>query len=46
MGRTEDAKREIDLYLKLKEAREKLRVIYKQLQIQPKETPADEQDDK
>jgi Flp pilus assembly protein TadD len=46
MGRVEDAKREIDLYRKLKDEREKLRVIYKELQIQPKGAQADEQDEK
>jgi tetratricopeptide (TPR) repeat protein len=46
MGRVEDSKREIDLYRKLKDAHEKLRGIYKELQIQPQETQADEQDEK
>ncbi len=44
LGRNEDAKREIDLYKKYKDMKEKLRNIYKQLQIQGKETSADEKD--
>ena len=37
MGRTEDAKRELELYQKLKEMKEKLRNLYKELQVQPEE---------
>src|ERR1019366_1944210 len=45
-GRMEDAKREIELYRKLKETKEKLRAQYKELLIQPNEIRADEQDEK
>jgi cytochrome c-type biogenesis protein CcmH/NrfG len=45
-GRTEDAKREIELYKKYKDMKEKLRTLYKELQIQPKEISADEPDQK
>ena len=45
-GRMEDAKREIELYRKLKEMKEKLRAQYKDLLIQPNEIRADEQDEK
>ncbi len=46
MGRADDAKREVELYQKFKEMKEKLRALYKELQIQPKEIRADEQDEK
>lgn len=42
MGRTDDAKREMDLYKKFKEMKEKLSALYKELQVQPKEIRADE----
>jgi Tfp pilus assembly protein PilF len=42
MGRTDDAKREMDLYRKFKEMKEKLNALYKELQVQPKEIRADE----
>ncbi len=45
-GRLEDAKREIDLYKKLKDMKEKLRAQYKELSVQPAEIRADEQDEK
>jgi tetratricopeptide (TPR) repeat protein len=45
MGRADDAKREVDLYQKFKEMKEKLRTLYKELQVQPKEIRADEQDE-
>ena len=35
LGRTEDARREVELYEKYKEMKEKLRVVYKDLLIQP-----------
>jgi Tfp pilus assembly protein PilF len=44
MGRADDAKREMDLYKKFKEMKEKLQALYKELQVQPKEIRADEQD--
>jgi tetratricopeptide (TPR) repeat protein len=40
--RTEDAKREIDLYKKYKTMKEKLRAIYKEMQIQPQQLRADD----
>ncbi len=46
MGRADDAKREVDLYKKYKDLKEKLRAVYKELLIQPKEIDADEQDEK
>jgi Tfp pilus assembly protein PilF len=42
MGRAEDAKREMELYKKFKEMKEKLSALYKELQVQPKEIRADE----
>jgi tetratricopeptide (TPR) repeat protein len=44
MGRADDAKREMDLYKTFKEMKEKLQALYKELQVQPKEIRADEQD--
>ena len=41
-GRVDDAKREIDLYRKYKDMKEKLRAIYKEMQIQPEEIRADD----
>ncbi len=45
MGKVDDAKREMDLYKKLKEMKEKLNALYKELQVQPKEIHADEPDE-
>jgi Tfp pilus assembly protein PilF len=45
IGRADDAKREADLYQKFKDMKEKLRTLYKELQVQPKEIRADEQDE-
>jgi tetratricopeptide (TPR) repeat protein len=45
MGRADDAKREVELYQKFKDMKEKLRILYKELQVQPKEIRADEQDE-
>jgi tetratricopeptide (TPR) repeat protein len=45
-GRVDDAKREVELYKKYKELKEKLRTTYKDLLVQPKEIRADEQDEK
>jgi Tfp pilus assembly protein PilF len=45
MGRADDAKRELELYKKFKEMKEKLRGLYKELQVQPKEIRADEPDE-
>jgi tetratricopeptide (TPR) repeat protein len=46
VGRVEDSKKEIELYKKYKDMKEKLRALYKELQVQPKEISADEQDQK
>jgi Tfp pilus assembly protein PilF len=45
MGRVDDAKREMDLYKKFKDMKEKLNALYKELQVQPKEIRADEPDE-
>jgi Tfp pilus assembly protein PilF len=45
MGRADDAKREMELYQKFKEMKEKLSALYKELQVQPKEIRADEPDE-
>jgi len=42
IGRADDAKREMELYKKFKEMKEKLSALYKELQVQPKEIRADE----
>jgi hypothetical protein len=36
----------VEIYKKYKDMKEKLRTLYKELQIQPEETPADVQDGK
>jgi hypothetical protein len=38
-------KREMDLYKKFEEIKEKLKKVYKELQVQPKEIRADEPDE-
>jgi cytochrome c-type biogenesis protein CcmH/NrfG len=45
-GRIEDAKRELELYRKFKDLKEKLRAVYKDLQVQPIEIHPDEPDEK
>lgn len=45
-GRTDDAKREVELYKKLKDLKEKLRAEYKDLMIVPSEISADESEPK
>jgi Tfp pilus assembly protein PilF len=45
MGRVDDAKRQVELYQKFKEMKERLRALYKELQVQPKEIRADEPDE-
>jgi tetratricopeptide (TPR) repeat protein len=45
-GRMEDAKREVELYKKYKDMKEKLRAVYKDLQVQPNEIRRDEPDEK
>ena len=44
LGRVDDARRETELYKKFKEMKERLQALYKELQVQPKEIRADEQD--
>jgi len=46
VGRAEDAKREIELYKKYKDLKEKLRNLYKELEVQPEEISVDERDQK
>ena len=46
MGRMDDARREVELYKKYKDLKDKLRAVYKGLLIQPKEIRADDQDAK
>jgi tetratricopeptide (TPR) repeat protein len=46
MGRTEEAKGEIEQYKKYKDMKEKLRALYKELQIEPEEISAGEADPK
>lgn len=46
LGRAEDSKKEIELYKKFKDMKEKLQALYKELQIQPKEVVTDEPDHK
>jgi len=45
IGRVDDAKRELELYQKFKDMKEKLRALYKELQVQPAEIRAAEQDE-
>lgn len=45
-GRVDDANREIELYKKYREAKEKLRAIYQELMIQPHEASAEGADEK
>lgn len=44
-GRVEDAKREVELYKKYKDMKEKMRAVYKDLLIQPAEIRADIKDE-
>jgi len=46
LGRMDDAKREVVLYKKYKDMKEKLRAVYKDLQVQPSEIRADQPDEK
>ena len=46
LGRTDDSKKEIELYKKFKDMKEKLQALYKELQIQPREAVTDEPDQK
>jgi tetratricopeptide (TPR) repeat protein len=43
LGRMDDAKREIELYQKYKDMKDKLRAVYKELLIQPDEIRADDE---
>jgi cytochrome c-type biogenesis protein CcmH/NrfG len=45
-GRTEDAQREVELYKKYKDMKDKLRVVYKDVLVQPQEIREDEPDEK
>jgi Flp pilus assembly protein TadD len=45
-GRTEDAKHELELYEKYKDLKEKLRVLYKDMLVQPQEIREDTPDEK
>ena len=42
MGRMDDAKKQVELYQKYKEMKDKLRALYKELEIQPEEISAEE----
>lgn len=42
IGRVDDSRREIELYKKLKDTKDKLRALYKDLQVQPEEIRADQ----
>jgi tetratricopeptide (TPR) repeat protein len=46
LGRAEDSRKEVELYKKYKDMKEKLNALYKELQIQPKEITADDPDQK
>ncbi len=46
MGRVDDARRQVELYKQYENMKDKLRVLYKDLLVQPKEISADDQDDK
>lgn len=45
-GRVEEAKREVELYKKYKAMKEKLRAVFKDLEVQPSEIRPDETDEK
>jgi tetratricopeptide (TPR) repeat protein len=45
MGRTDESKHEMVLYQKFKEMKEKLRTLYKELQVQPEEIRANAQEE-
>lgn len=45
-GRKDDANREIEIYKKLKDEKEKMRTVFKDLLIQPKEIHADQVEEK
>ena len=45
-GRSEDSKKEMELYKKYRDFKEKLRAVYKDLQVQPDEISGDKDDQK
>lgn len=45
-GRSEDSKKEMELYKKYKDLKEKLRAVYRDLQVQPDEIRGDKDDQK
>ena len=46
IGRSEDSKKEMELYKKYKDLKEKLRAVYKDLQVQPDEISGDKDNQK
>jgi tetratricopeptide (TPR) repeat protein len=46
LGRTDDARREVELYKKYKDLKDKLRLVYKDILIQPQEIREDDPNDK
>lgn len=46
MGRADEANREIDLYKKYKDTKEKLRALYQEMMIQPQQINAEDADEK
>lgn len=46
IGRSEDSKKEMELYKKYRDLKEKLRAVYKDLQVQPDEIRGDKDDQK
>jgi Tfp pilus assembly protein PilF len=46
MGRTQDAQREVELYKKYRDMKDKLRAVYKELAVQPEEIREDVSDTK
>jgi tetratricopeptide (TPR) repeat protein len=46
LGRTDDARREVELYKKYKDMKDKLRVLYKDMLVQPQEIREDDANDK
>lgn len=46
LGRTDDARREVELYKKYKDMKDKLRALYKDMLVQPQEIREDDANDK
>jgi Tfp pilus assembly protein PilF len=44
LGRVDESKREVELYKKCKDMKDRLRALYKDLEVQPKELRADDRD--